>query len=96
MTPTAMTKGTTTMTATKKTTAAKKAPVKAKADEKITIVAIAAIANRSPKVLRAIARNEAYRLSQGKARRLPEPVEGEKHMYYKRDLDAFLKAIAND
>ena len=77
-----------------------KAPAKAKAtpkvEEKISIVAIASIANRSPKVLRAIARNEAYRLSQGKARRLPEPVEGEKHTYYKRDLDAFLKAIAND
>lgn len=79
------------MTATKKTTAAKKAPVKAKADEKITIVAIAAIANRSPKVLRAIARNEAYRVSQGKAPRLPTPVE--KHVYRKADLDAFLKAI---
>lgn len=77
----------------------KKAPVKKatpKVEEKITIVQIASIANRSPKVLRAIARNEAYRLSQGKARRLPEPVEGEKHTYYKRDVDAFLKAIAND
>ena len=80
-------------------TNAKKAPAKKATlakDEKVTIVQIAQIANRSPKVLRAIARNEAYRLSQGKARRLPEPVEGEKHVYYKRDVDAFLKAIAQD
>lgn len=81
------------MTATKKTTAAKKAPAKAKV-ETITITAIAMKAGRSPKVLRAIARNEAFRLSQGKQRRLPEPVA--KHVYKASDLDAFLKAIAQD
>ena len=84
------------MSNAKKAPVKKATPAKAKGDEKISIVAIAQIANRSPKVLRAIARNEAYRLSQGKARRLPVPVEGEKHVYFKRDLDAFLKAIAND
>jgi len=42
-------------------------------------------------VLRAIARNEAYRISQGKARRLPEPVG--KHEYNVKDLPAFLEAI---
>lgn len=72
---------------------APKAPAK---DATLTIVAIAMKAGRSPKVLRAIARNEAYRLSQGKARRLPAPVEGQKHVYYARDLDAFIKAIAQD
>lgn len=84
------------MTATKKTTA-KKAPAKKATpakDETITIVQIAALANRSPKVLRAIARNEAYRLSQGKSRRLPEPVE--KHVYRAADVDAFLDAIKQD
>lgn len=78
-----------------KTTRAPKAQAP-KVEEKITIVQIASIANRSPKVLRAIARNEAYRISQGKARRLPEPVTGEKHVYLKRDVDAFLKAIAQE
>lgn len=84
------------MTATKKTTA-RKSPAKAKATkapETVTIVQIAQQAGRSPKVLRAIARNEAYRLSQGKSRRLPEPVE--KHVYKAADVDAFLKAIAQD
>jgi hypothetical protein len=76
-----------------KASPAPKAPVK---DATMTIVSIAMRAGRSPKVLRAIARNEAYRLSQGKARRLPAPVEGQKHVYYVRDLDAFLKAIAQE
>lgn len=77
------------MTNTKKTPA-KKTPAKAKV-ETISIVAIAQQAGRSPKVLRAIARNEAYRLSQGKARRLPEPVG--KHEYNVKDVPAFLEAI---
>jgi hypothetical protein len=81
-----------------KATPVKATPVKATPanDATLSIVAIAMKAGRSPKVLRAIARNEAYRLSQGKARRLPAPVEGQKHVYYARDLDAFIKAIAQD
>ena len=88
------------MTVAKKTSAKKTSPAKAKAApvkaapvkvETISIVAIAVKAGRSPKVLRAIARNEAYRISQGKARRLPEPVG--KHEYNVKDLPAFLEAI---
>lgn len=75
---------------TKKQPAKKSAP-KAKGETTITISQIAQKAGRSPKVLRAIARNEAYRLEQGKARRLPEPVA--KHVYRLKDVPAFLKAI---
>lgn len=80
------------MTTTKKTPA-KKSPAKTK-DQTITISQIAMKVGRSPKVLRAIARNEAYRKEQGKALRLPVPVT--KHVYRVKDLPAFIKAIAQD
>jgi hypothetical protein len=84
------------MTTTKKTPA-KKTPAKAtkaKGEATITISQIAMKAGRSPKVLRAIARNEAYRLEQGKARRLPVPVA--KHVYRVKDVPAFLDAISQE
>lgn len=61
--------------------------------ETLTIVQIAEKAGRSPKVLRAIARNEAYRASQGLAARLPAPVTGQRHTYKASDVPAFLEAI---
>lgn len=64
----------------------------APAPETITIASIARLVNRSPKVLRAIARNEAYRIASGKGPRLPTPVA--KHVYAMKDLDAFKVAIA--
>lgn len=83
------------MTTSKKTTSKKivkqDVPVVAK-PETISISQIAKIVNRSPKVLRAIARNEAYRASQGLTPRLPAPVA--KHVYAMKDLDAFKVAIA--
>lgn len=74
---------------------AKKTPAKkgTKA-QTITIAQIAQKVGRSPKVLRAIARNEAYRLEQGKERRLPKPVA--KHVYNVKDVPAFIKAIAQE
>lgn len=64
------------------------------APETITIAQIARLVNRSPKVLRAIARNEAYRVDAGKGRRLPAPVA--KHVYAMKDLEAFKVAIAKE
>lgn len=84
------------MTTSKKTTS-QKSPAKKATPAKeatITISQIAMKAGRSPKVLRAIARNEAYRLEQGKDRRLPAPVA--KHVYRVKDVPAFLKAIEQE
>jgi hypothetical protein len=78
---------------TTKKTPAKKTPAK-KGEATITISQIAMKAGRSPKVLRAIARNEHARIASGKERRLPAPVA--KHVYKTKDVPAFLKAIAQD
>jgi len=79
------------MTTSKKTPAKKSTPAK---EATITISQIAMKAGRSPKVLRAIARNEAYRKEAGKSPRLPTPVA--KHVYKVKDVPAFLKAIAQE
>jgi hypothetical protein len=84
------------MTTSKKTTS-KKSPAKKATpakDATITISQIALKAGRSPKVLRAIARNEHARLASGKALRLPKPVA--KHVYRVKDVPAFLDAIKGD
>lgn len=83
------------MTTTKKTAAKKPAAKKGAAkDATITISQIALKAGRSPKVLRAIARNEHARLAAGKDRRLPTPVA--KHVYRTKDVPAFLEAIKGE
>jgi len=82
------------MTTSKKTTS-KTSPAKKGAKvETITISQIAMKAKRSPKVLRAIARNEHARKASGKALRLPVPVA--KHVYRLKDVPAFLEAIKGE
>lgn len=83
------------MTTAKKTTSKKSTPAKAtKGEATITISQIAMKAGRSPKVLRAIARNEHARVASGKALRLPKPVA--KHVYRAKDVNAFLEAIKGE
>jgi hypothetical protein len=88
-------KGRTNMTTSKKTTS-QKSPAKKGATKEatITISQIALKAGRSPKVLRAIARNEHARVASGKALRLPKPVA--KHVYRAKDVPAFLEAIKGE
>jgi hypothetical protein len=82
------------MTTSKKTPAKSPAKKGATKEATITISQIAMKAGRSPKVLRAIARNEAYRVEAGKSRRLPMPVT--KHVYKAKDVPAFLAAIKQE
>lgn len=86
------------MTTSKKKNAKKSTPAKGAKpvakDATITISQIAMKAGRSPKVLRAIARNEHARVASGKALRLPVPVA--KHVYRVKDVPAFLDAIKGE